>query len=448
MNKHKTPVFDLRKLPEYTETFADRKVGVIGGGAVGSLAVESLVKMGCKDILIIDFDRLEPGNISKSSSMYRYPDDLGKNKAVALAARANEILTDNSVHGIDADISDFGPMAFAGFDVVILALDNYAAKIYFNQIWKQIPALQRPILISGGTYEEIAQSNCLDGNEACLRCTFDESWLERPLERTSCLIIQFRVDPLRGDIVRTSGLASQNAAHLMSEQCRSYFLGYKNVQNKRLMYYPYPNIGLNEYIPMKRGSCPDCRNYQPAEACEALPDTDVLNTTIGELMSILEELFSGRNFELLLPVVEYAGVGYTGLIKSAHCVCCGAEIDNIYRHPFRTRPGDIICGSCRTKGKTAPEHLNISGDDGVLLGAITRENCDGILAEKTLYEAGFAIGSFIEVRLRDDTALDIMDGGFETKLFYCENDRDLLKSVNCLNPEPKQDTCPESEEQI
>ena len=62
-------IFNLDKLPEYTKAFADKKIAVIGAGAVGSLVVESLLKMGCRDIVIIDLDVLEADNIAKSSSL-------------------------------------------------------------------------------------------------------------------------------------------------------------------------------------------------------------------------------------------------------------------------------------------------------------------------------------------------------------------------------------------
>lgn len=430
MLKHTVKTFDIDKLPEYTERFADKKAAVIGAGAVGSLAVESLVKMGCKDVVIIDYDKLEDGNISKSSSLFRYPDDVGTSKAITLARRANEILMDDCVHGINSMISDFGPMAFAGYDVVILALDNYAAKVYFNQIWKQIPDGQKPLLISGGTYEEIAQSNCFDGNDACLRCTFDEEWLEKPLEKLSCLNIQFRLDTVTREIVRTSGLASGITAHLMSEQCRNWFLGDRRVANKRLMYYPYPNLSLNEYKPMKRDSCPDCRDYHPAVDPKSIPGADVLHTSVGDLIRIFDEIYAGREYEIMLPAIEYAKVSYAGLIKTAHCACCGEIVENIYRHPFHTKANDIVCDKCRSKASSLTfRHQITTGDDGELIEAINHENCDDILSSKSLSEIGFQIGALIEARIKTGDGIDIMDDGFITELFYCENDQRLLKEI-------------------
>ena len=427
-------IFNLDKLPEYTKAFADKKIAVIGAGAVGSLVVESLLKMGCRDIVIIDLDVLEADNIAKSSSLYRYPDDVGCSKAIALARRANEILTNKTVNGIYASISDFGPMAFAGYDVVILALDNFAAKVYFNQIWKQMPDHSRPLLISGGTYEESGQSYCFDGEDACLRCSFDEKWLRNPLERTSCLNIQYRVEPDTGEIVRTSGLASGVTAHMIAEQCRSYFLGNRNITNKCLMYEPYPNISISEYTTMKRKHCPDCMDYHPMDDAEVIKSGDVLHTTVGEFMRILDDLYDGQNYELMIPVIEYANIGYTGLIKSAHCSYCGSEIDGIYRHSFRTVPEDIVCDFCRSMSPfTTLSYYNAhGGDDGVVIRAITHDNTDEILANKTLYEIGFPLGAIIEVRSVNDDGVDIIDFDPDVRHFYCENDTKLLKTISRL----------------
>ena len=217
-------LFNMDKLPSYTKKFANAKIVDIGAGAVGSHVVEKLLDMKISDIEIIDFDKLEDENLSKSSKLYR-KEDIGKNKANALAHRANELIGKNTVHGIDASITMFGPMAFAGYDAIIAPLDNYGAKIYTGQIWKQIPDDARPLLIFGGTIDENAQSNSLDGRGPCLRCLLSEEWLENPLARTSCTGPQYRGDEESVEIVSTTGNASDLAACFMIEHLRGRLLG-------------------------------------------------------------------------------------------------------------------------------------------------------------------------------------------------------------------------------
>lgn len=423
--------FNMDKLPEYIKDFNSRKVAIVGTGAVGGYALEMLIKMGVTDIYAFDFDPFEAENTSKSSCLYRFPDDVGKNKAVCIAQRANEILKSNSVHGINANITCFGPMAFAGFDIVILALDNYAAKVYFNQIWRQIPGTMRPVLIFGGTVGESAQSNCLDGNDACLRCLLAEEWLGNPLHRTSCTGPQYRMEEDNAEIVRTTGLASRISADLMVEQCRSIFLGETEVLNKRLMYNPYPMIGLTQARPMRRKSCPDCKGYHMIENAKPLSGMDVLHSTVGDLLNVLETDFEDGRFEVTVPIIEFAKIAYNGLIEKDYCRGCGRELTGVYQHEFRTKDSDIMCGECREAERTFDESKS-NFKVGTVIKAIAKSNCTEKLKKKTLFEVGFIIGGFIEVIHRKPDCLDVMDQGMVRQMYYCENDQVMLDKITVL----------------
>ena len=61
-----------------------RSVAVIGAGALGSTVAELLVRGGVTDILIVDHDDLEAGNLVRHTLTGA---DLGRNKAIATAAR-------------------------------------------------------------------------------------------------------------------------------------------------------------------------------------------------------------------------------------------------------------------------------------------------------------------------------------------------------------------------
>ena len=78
-------ICNLDKLPKYFAEVGQKRVCVIGCGAVGSIVVELLVKIGIKKLYLIDFDNFEKENIYKSSSIYDIECDAGKNKAIVLA---------------------------------------------------------------------------------------------------------------------------------------------------------------------------------------------------------------------------------------------------------------------------------------------------------------------------------------------------------------------------
>lgn len=423
-------MFNMDKLPSYTEKFENGKIAVIGAGAVGSHVVEKLLDMKISDIEILDFDKLEDENLSKSSKLYR-KEDIGSNKANALAQRANELIGKNTVHGINASISMFGPMAFAGYDAIIAPLDNYGAKIYVNQLWKQIPNDFKPLLIFGGTIDENAQSNSLDGTGPCLRCLLSEEWLENPLARTSCTGPQYRGDEQSLGIVATTGNASDLSACFMIEHLRGRLLGIEGSTNNRLMYKPFPSIELKKNLPMAR-KCPDCARYHPPKNLAVIEDCDVMTLTVKELFARLDVLMNTSDYMVRIPNIEYAKVMYGGLIVSDYCKSCGSEMTDLYRHEFRTKFDDLLCDNCRKSGRKAKD-VNGSMLVGNTIRVIRKNNCNKTLMNKTLFELGWTIGGFINVVVRNEESIDILDPDFEKEYtFYCQNDCKRMKELTEL----------------
>ena len=423
-------LFNMDKLPSYTEKFENAKIADIGAGAVGSHVVEKLLDMKISDIEIIDFDKLEDENLSKSSKLYR-KEDIGSNKANALARRANELIGKNTVHGINASITMFGPMAFAGYDAIIAPLDNYGAKIYVNQLWKQIPNDLKPLLIFGGTIDENAQSNSLDGTGPCLRCLLSEEWLENPLARTSCTGPQYRGDEQSLGIVATTGNASDLSACFMIEHLRGRLLGIEGAANNRLMYKPVPSIELKKNLPMAR-NCPDCARYYPPKNLAVIEDCDVITLTVKELFARLDVLMDTTDYMVRIPNIEYAKVMYGGLIVNDYCKSCGSEITDLYRHEFRTKYEDLLCDSCRKAGRKAKD-TNGSMLVGNTIRVIKKNNCNETLMNKTLFELGWTIGGFINVVIRNEGSIDILDPDFEKEYtFYCQNDSKRMKELTEL----------------
>lgn len=101
----------------------NRKITVIGAGAIGSFTVFALAKMGFKDITVYDFDTVEIENLN--AQIYRHA-DLGKPKVIAL----KEIIKDFCGVDIKTEISKYENQVFR--DIVICAVDNMEAR---KSIW-------------------------------------------------------------------------------------------------------------------------------------------------------------------------------------------------------------------------------------------------------------------------------------------------------------------------
>lgn len=416
-------IFNPLKLPQYLALFRPVRAAIIGAGAVGSYVAEYLAKMGVGHITLMDFDRFTLENAAKHSGMVRTPEDVGRNKAVAVAQRTQVLMVEGgSANGIDANVCLFGPGAFTGFDVVFLALDNYAAKVYFNQIWLQIPEAKRPLLIMGGTNEEMAQSNCIDGKDLCLRCLFDESWLETPGIRTSCSGPQYR--DVDGDqtIVRTSGLASSMAAHLMAEQLRAWVVGCKDGVNTRLCYTAYPVLGISANTPMKRRTCPDCRDHRPPAQVIPIPGS-VVSMKLKDAFAAIASHLGTEDFELQTHMLLYSHVGYSGLIVEDCCHSCGKPLEDVCSHEGRTFVDDLLCEDCRRAGKAARHSVEFP--PGKVLHALSPEDCPQRLLDRTLFQLGWPIGAYLNAVTRGD-GLDVLDQGFVRTVFTCTGDESMM----------------------
>ncbi|KKK73235.1 hypothetical protein LCGC14_2895880, partial [marine sediment metagenome] len=66
----------------------DIPIAVVGAGGIGSWTTLALTRMGCNDITVIDFDKVEAHNVG---SQIFTEDDIGKTKVEALADKISSL---------------------------------------------------------------------------------------------------------------------------------------------------------------------------------------------------------------------------------------------------------------------------------------------------------------------------------------------------------------------
>lgn len=418
-------LYNPLKLSVYRPLFSGKKVLIIGGGAVGSNVAENVAKMG-SSLDILDFDTFSLENAAKHSCLVRTPDDVGRNKAECVSARVQPLLEEGcSSNGIDADLCMIGPEAIAEYDAVILCVDNYAAKILFNQLWKQIPEERRPVVIMDGTHEEMAQSMMADSKEFCLRCTIDESWLKTSAVRTSCSGPQIRRFDGIPEIIRTSGVASSIAANLSSEQYRAWVIGEEQAMNRRLTYVAYPNLSLGITRPMKKHNCPDCSITPPAKL-EWLPGS-VLSTTLNDTLALISDALGTEDFEIVVHPLSYKNIMHSAYILDDTCHVCGKPI-SVMKHEGRTFLQDLICEDCHHTGKVP--YYSPDFTPGNVLHAFDGR-CSEAVCSKTMFELGYPLGAHIQVIQRNG-ALDYLDKQIVSTTFAFREDPRQMHFVKKL----------------
>ena len=79
------------------------KVLVVGAGALGNEVIKNLALMGVGNIFIVDFDKIEAANLSRSV-LFRETDN-NRSKAEVAAARAKSINPDVHVQYLNGDVT-------------------------------------------------------------------------------------------------------------------------------------------------------------------------------------------------------------------------------------------------------------------------------------------------------------------------------------------------------
>ena len=115
----------IRQLDIITPEELNKRIAIIGVGGVGSWATLSLAKMGCADITVFDFDKVEDKNTP--SQIYSFS-DIGKYKVDALKTKIFN-LTDVVIKTVNTKfVND-------NFDIIICGVDSLKER---RDIWKQI----------------------------------------------------------------------------------------------------------------------------------------------------------------------------------------------------------------------------------------------------------------------------------------------------------------------
>jgi len=201
------------------EKLRSARVLVIGAGALGNEILKNLALLGFSNIVIIDLDRIDESNLSRSV-LYR-ASDVGRAKADAAAEGVRNIFPDAHVHPLNADVvHGVGLGLFGWADLVIAGLDNREARLWINRAcWK----MGKPWI--DGAIEGIngVARVFLPGKPPCYECTLGETDWAILNKRMSCNLLALE-ESSEGKVPTTptissiiAGLQVQEAVKLLHE---------------------------------------------------------------------------------------------------------------------------------------------------------------------------------------------------------------------------------------
>jgi adenylyltransferase/sulfurtransferase len=203
----------LRLIPWWDQAkIASARILVIGAGALGNEILKNLALLGFRKITVVDLDRIEESNLSRTI-LFR-PEDVGEFKATAAARAYRSIAPESVAQPLTGNVlRDFGLGLFEWSDVILAGLDNREARLWINRsAWK----VNRPWV--DGAIEGIngVARVFLPGEAPCYECTLGEvDWaiLQR---RMSCNLL-LNEDVTEGKIPTTPTISSIIAAIQVQE---------------------------------------------------------------------------------------------------------------------------------------------------------------------------------------------------------------------------------------
>jgi hypothetical protein len=109
------------------------RIGLVGAGGTGSIAAEVLMRLGIKDLLIVDADRLEQTNLNRWQGGKM--SDVGRYKVDVLKERLEEAGSGTEVRALRTTLFDNEAMtALKGCDILIGAVDDDRARYVLNRM--------------------------------------------------------------------------------------------------------------------------------------------------------------------------------------------------------------------------------------------------------------------------------------------------------------------------
>ena len=191
------------------------KILVVGCGALGNEIVKNLVMLGIGNIFVVDMDKVEKSNLSRS--VFFRKEDEGKFKAETVAKRAKEINDDISVKYFNGSVFELGLGIFKKMDLVLCGLDNREARLFVNQsCWK----VSKP-WIDGGIEALSGVARMFSPPDGvCYECTMTENDYKILNKRKSCMLLG--IDEIASGKIPTTPTISSIIAGLQVQEAVKY----------------------------------------------------------------------------------------------------------------------------------------------------------------------------------------------------------------------------------
>ena len=307
------------------EKVQNAKVMVIGAGALGNEVIKNLALMGVGNLFIVDFDKVEAANLSRSV-LFRETDNH-RSKAEVAAARAKSVNPDIHVQYMNGDVTtQLGLGILRRMDVVIGCLDNREARLAVNRFCYWV----NKTWVDGAIQELLGLVRVFKpGDGACYECTLTEQAIRDLSMRYSCPLLA-RQNILLGKVPTTPTIASIIGA--MQSQEALKVINDMPIQPGKVTHFNgmVNDMHTTAYVPRD-----DCQSHWTYGEITELP-ARAEHTTLADLLRIVRaDLGPDAMIELdqeLITSLECATCNTTEQVlkplndvtfEAGHCPTCG-----------------------------------------------------------------------------------------------------------------------------
>ncbi len=304
------------------------RVLVVGAGALGNEVVKNLALVGLGTTYLIDYDVVEPSNLSRSV-LFRSQDG-GRSKAEVAAQRARELNPEITIIPLHGDvITDLGLGLFAEVDLVIGCLDNREARLWVNrQCWK----VNTPWIDAGIQEIQGVVKVFVPPDSACYECAMTERDYQLLNFHYSCPMLR-REEILAGKVPTAPTIASMMAA-LQVQEALKLLHGLPVAAGNALVYNGVANQFYSTRLPFRE----DCLSH------ETYPEP--VELALGHQAPV-SELLKAAGAHLGGPLHLVLD---RELVLAVDCPRCGWR-GEVMRPRVKVQAGAASCPKCRESAR-------------------------------------------------------------------------------------------------
>ena len=296
----------LRLIPWWDQERLRRACAlVVGAGALGNEVLKSLALVGVGHLIVVDFDVIEPANLTRSV-LFRAR-DRGRPKAEVAAEAVRELNPDLLVTVISGNVlTAVGLGVFRDADVVVGCLDNREARLWVNRsCWK----VSTP-WVDGGIQELNGVVQVFTPPESpCYECGMTENDYRLINLRYSCPLL--RQEDLTAGRVPTVPTIASLIGGLQAQEALKLIHGIPVAGGEAFVFNGVVSQSYRTRLPRRE----DCLSHETYATPIELP-LQACRHTAADLFSEVRQHLGANDLQLSLD---------RDLVVSLACQRCGVQ---------------------------------------------------------------------------------------------------------------------------